>query len=657
MRKIFLLLSIIITANIFAVYAQRKDNEILLTIDDKAITKQEFIRIYEKNKNIAQQEDNKTKESIDDYLQRFINFKLKVIEAERMGMDTTESFRKELNGYRSQLAKSYFVDESVVDSLIQEAYNRMKYEVNASHILIRVASTAAPKDTLEAYNKALSAYKRIKNGEDFETVAKEVSEDQSVKQNGGNLGYFSAFRMIYPFESAAYNTKKGEVSMPFRTQFGYHVIQVNDRRDSRGKVKVAHIMVRVPQGTKADSAAKFKAKIEALYDSVKAGAEFSQIAKKYSDDRRSANNGGELQWFGTGRMVPAFEKAAFGLNEKGNISEPIRSPAGWHILQLIDRKGIPEIEEIREDIKRKISSDARASMSKEVVIERLKDKYNFTQIADLQSFYNLVDTSIFKGTWKADSIAGKLTKNLFTIGDRRYTELDFARYLEKSKLKRRPEPIIHFIDKQYEKFVNDKVIEFEDSRLEENYPEFKYLMQEYHDGILLFELTDEKVWSKAMKDTTGLQKYYEKHKNNYMWDKRIEATIYELEKPDAEEDVMKLLDKKVRKGWDEEKFLEKINRKDTLVNVKETKKFSQGDNQYIDEYFGHPEKQTVEIIGDKDLIIEIHRRLDPMPKTLEEARGLVTADYQDFLEKKWLEELHGKYKIEVNKNVLSTIKN
>lgn len=240
MKKLILCVSIV--WGTLAVYAQEKENPVVLEIGNKKVTLEEFEAIYKKN---ADENKTSTPEELKDYLDLYIKFKLKVVEAEALGMDTLPAFVQELEGYRKQLAQPYLSDREVTEGLIKEAYERMKSDVNASHILVKVSQEAEPKDTLAAYNKILKIRKRIITGEDFEKVAAETSEDPSAVKNKGNLGYFTVFQMVYPFESAAYNTEVGKISMPVRTSFGYHILKVNDKRPARGTMKAAHIMIRV----------------------------------------------------------------------------------------------------------------------------------------------------------------------------------------------------------------------------------------------------------------------------------------------------------------------------------------------------------------------------------------------------------------------------
>lgn len=657
MKKTIFIVSLMLLGSL-NFFAQDKNEEILLTIDDQKVTKNEFERIYNKNNNKNNVIDNK---SVEEYLDLFINFKLKVIEAEHLGLDTTSAFIKELEGYRKQLIKPYFTDPAVDEKLIKEAYDRMQYDIRASHILIQIDKDASPKDTLKAYNEMLTIRNRILQGEDFAKVAKETSKDPSVETNGGDLGYFTVFQMVYPFECAAFNTKVGEISMPVRTRFGYHIIKVADKRKAQGQVKVAHIMVSVPKDSNEEKQKAAEAKINEIYNKIQSGEDFAELAKQISDDKGSAKSGGELPWFGTGKMVPEFEIASFALKNKGDVSKPVKTSFGWHIIKLIDKKEMEDIETLKNEIKNKISKDARAEKSREAVIESLKKeyKYSFNQ-KSLSDFYKVVDNTVFEGKWELEKAKG-LNKPLFTIADKTYSQQDFAEYIANNKRKRKEASINSVVNEIFNTYADEMVIAYEESQLENKYMDFKYLMKEYHDGILLFELTDQMVWSKAVKDSAGLQEFYDKNKNNYMWGDRYDAAIFKYKNDDAKKLAEKYLNSMEKKNYTFDNVLEMTNKKDSanLVLV-ESKKYSKGDNNDIDNMLFNSEtpdnSSKIKFVENTSQIIYVKDKIAPEPKKLNEARGLVTADYQTFLEKKWIEELRNKYKVSVNKEILSTVK-
>jgi peptidyl-prolyl cis-trans isomerase SurA len=626
---------------------------VLLSINGKEITKSEFEHIFKKNNPKDAKVD---RASLDEYLELFVNFKLKVIAAEQEGRDTLRAFKNELSGYRKQLAEPYLRDKDVNEMLIQEAYERSKTDVRASHILVNVDQNALPKDTLEAYRKIIKARDRILKGENFETVARQVSDDPSAIQNGGDLGYFTSMMMVYPFENAAYLTNVGEVSMPVRTRFGYHILKVHDKRPAKGQVRVAHIMVRVPENATDSAINESKQKADEIYQRVMKGEDFGDLAQKFSDDRTSGKNGGQLAWFGTGRMVPEFEKAAFDIAKEGEVTQPIRSSFGFHIIKLLERKGIPSFEDSKGELKVKISKDSRSQLSRTAVIDRVKKDNGFKEDAKaLSELISKVDTNYLNAKWDKDVVA-KYQKNLFTIGDKSYTQFDFADYLEfnQSRLANDTD-IPALVRKTYKSWVEDKIIAYEDAQLEKNEKEFRLLMQEYRDGILLFEITDKMVWSKALEDTTGLQEFYEANKQNYMWGERVDAAIYTAKDEKTAKAAKKLISKRTKKGYTPEEIIKEINKTSQLNLKVEKGLFSKGDNEIIDmipRTLGTTENYTK---AEGIIFVVVNSILPLQPKSISEARGLITSDYQSYLEKEWNKSLRNQYPVNVNKDVLYSI--
>ena len=635
-----------------AAFAQDKD-PVLMTIAGKNITRSEFQSIYNKNNPKSSEADSK---SIDDYVQLFVNFKLKVKEAEEMGLDTTADFKNELEGYRKQLAQPYLTDNEVNDQLLKEAYERSKTDVRASHILIKLDQNALPKDTLKAYNTVMALRNRIIKGEDFAKVAREASQDPSAKENAGDLGYFTALQMVYPFETIAYTTKVGDVSMPVRTRFGYHLIKVADKRAAQGQILCEHIMVKSQKGQSVADSVAAKQKIDEIYAKIKAGENFEELAKQQSDDKGSAKEGGKLPLFGTGRMVIEFEKAAFALQKDGDISEPVKTQYGWHIIKRLEKKPIPTFEEIKGELKGKVTKDSRAQKSKESLIAKIKKENNFKENLKARDEFNtLLDTTYFEGTWSKDK-AEKLNKELFSIADKKYSQLDFANYLENHQTKRAKMDPSVLVKSTYSQFVNESCIAYQESVLDKKFPDFKALMQEYRDGILLFDLTDKKVWGKAVKDTAGIEDFYQKNKSNYMWEQRVDANIYTCANAAIAELTRKQIKKQEKSNISNDSLMSIIN-KDSQLNLKiEYGKFMKNENEFVDKVkweVGTSENMNK---NNQVVFVRINKVMPPEIKKLNEARGLVTSDYQNFLEKEWIANLRQKYAVNIDRSVLNTVK-
>ena len=644
MKNIFLVIcSIVLLFNI-KVIAQ---TETLMTIDNNKVSKYEFSRIYEKNKtNLSTGEVT----SLNDYLELFINFKLKVYEAEKVGLDTMSGFVKEFEGYKKQLAKPYLLDGKVNEQIIKEAYDRMQLEVRASHILIKLSGNAFPKDTLKAYNKALEIKRRILNGEDFEVVAKGSSDDPSVKDNGGDLGYFTVFQMIYPFESAVYETEIGEVSDPVRTRYGYHIVKVTDKQNARGQIKVAHIMVTTPVGSTEKAIKEKKELINTIYHKIKQGEDFKELAMQYSDDKGSARNGGDLPWFGVGRMVKEFETAAFNLTFDGEVSQPVQTGFGWHIIKRIGRKEIPSFEDARNEIIRKSTRDQRADVARNALIEQLKAEYNFSE--RVENIPVVYDTTANEYIVKLKFLESdvNLGDTLFSFLDKVYFENDFIEYAHNKAHNNQCSAIEY--KNLYEDFKSEKILQVEEDLLINKYPEYRLLLQEYHDGMLLFEITDKQVWQKAINDSIGLKKFYKGNKKNYMWDERWDGTIFICKNKDVAHRVSKIIHKSsYGRKVTQEDLLKEINKDSEFLTI-ESGVFSKGDNKIVDKLiFGVDLKE----LSSDNILIKGHKIKSKL-KTLDEARGAVISDYQDYLEKQWIGKLRKQYNIKVNDVVLSSMK-
>ena len=624
--------------------AQDMNGEILMTIHDRQITVEEFERIYHKNNSNTALEQ----QTVDEYLELFINFKLKVIEAEEMGLDTTDAFLREFNGYKKQLAKPYLSDKEEVDALVQEAFERSQKELQASHILVRLNEFAGPEDTALAYTKAMEIRDRFLAGEDFGILARTYSNDPSAKDNAGMLGWFTTFRMVYPFETGAYNTAKGDVSLPVRTRFGYHLIHVTDERPARGEVQVAHIMVMVPESMSDEEKAKARKKIQGYYDSLRAGKEFSAMAMEYSEDRGSAGRGGELPWFGTGRMVGEFKEASFALTNIGDISEPVQTSYGWHIITLLNKKTFDDFEAVKADLQSNVTKSDRNVYSKAAMIERLKQKYNFREYTDrLHEFHAVVDTGIFLRTWEPAQ-AAKLNKTLFIIGDREINQRQLTSFLASRQGGRHINIEVHIYN-QYQKFVEEQVLQYEEDQLPDKYPEFRHLVQEYHDGILLFDLTDKMVWSKAVEDSAGLEAFYQEHKNDYRWGKRMDATIYTCRDKEVALFARKLLEDPKNKKTSPENIQSHAFAQfsDSTCLTFAGRKLESGDHALADNMDWSSDKVSdIQTEKGKEVFLVNNKLLKPSVKELDECRGLVTADYQNHLEKEWIAILREKYPVE-----------
>jgi peptidyl-prolyl cis-trans isomerase SurA len=625
-------------------------NNTILKIDNQTVNKAEFEQIYWKNKK----EKIATKEDLDEYIQLFVNFKLKVIAAEELGLDTTKKFINELSGYRVQLEKPYLIDTSINEDLINEAYYRTINEVNASHIMTKLGPNPSPEDTLKAYNKILDIRNKIISGNlGFEEAAEELSEDPYAKSTKGNLGYFNAFKMLYSFECAAYETPVGKVSEIVRTKYGYHIVQPNSIRKAKGRVKTSHIMITT--SSKKENILS-EEKINSIYkELVEKTKTFEELAIQYSEDRKSAKNGGEIGWINSGgNFYPEFEEAVFSLKTDGEHSKPFKTPNGWHIVKRLSYEPIGDLKSMSYNLKNKIQKDARAQKTKSSFINKLKTEYQ------LKNLFNVkVLVSILKNK-KFDYENLDFNKNLkninnvvLTFSNVSFTNFDFIKYLVESKLISKDKIEENLIKQQFVKFTNQNLIEFEKTQLETKHPDFKALMKEYRDGILLFEISDQNIWTKAIKDTAGLKEFYKLNKDTWKWPNRINGTLFTSE---SKKTVNKVKSLKLKKSLSNDSIMSILN-KDNLFNLKYENKIIDDFNKYnltfedLEKGFNGPFK-----FQEKWVLIYVEDKLPQRNKELKEAEGIIVSAYQNYLESQWLSSLKEKHEISINYETLYSIK-
>lgn len=631
---------------------EEKPDPVLFTLGNSSVSLSEFQYVY--NKNNASSPDAYSQKSLEEYLNLYINFRLKVREAEELGMDTIQAINKELETYRQQLAKSYLFDKEVNEQLIAEAYQRMQKEIRASHILFSIEDSGLPADTLDAYKKALEVRKRLLKGEDFEKLAKQFSADPSAKTNGGDIGFFTVFQTVYPFENAAYNLKKGEVSLPVRTRFGYHIVKVTDSREAMGKMKAAHILFKTPLNATPEQEKEVLAKAQQVYSELKSNtATFEQLVEKHSEDRQTFKKGGVLPEFSIGKMVLEFENAAFALQKDGDISEPVKTEFGFHIIKRISRENLPDFEAAKNDLKKKVERDSRSSIAKNKMVDKIKAEYGFKEFKEpREKLFKLIGDKVLEPKFEIEQKIA-LSAPLFQLAGVNYTQQDFVNYIQNKQKKKRNEPALKVFNDYYDLFVEDKCLAYEETQLERKYPDFKNLMKEYRDGILLFELTDKKVWSKAVTDTAGLKAFHETIKTKYMWNERVETETYTV-KPELVKAVRKLVVKgKLSAG----EIAAKYNAKDNKAVQFEINTLEKGQNEKVDKmaWVANTISEDFNNANGTVSFIKIKKVIPPTPKELNDAKGFIISDYQEYLEKSWIAELKEKYPVRVIPGVVNTL--
>lgn len=648
------------------------NKDIVLEVAGENISKKTFVEMYQRNN--PNPDKKIIKKDLEEYLNLFINFKLKLAQARELGYDTLSTYVEEVNTYRKQLIEPYLNDKTVTEELIKEAYDRTKEIIRASHILILIPTNATPKDTLEAYNKALEIRKKIFNGEDFGELAVQFSEDPSakdqqmndgqnkIKGNRGDLGYFTSFSMIYPFETACYSLKINEVSKPIRSQRGYHIIKLTDRKPAPfSTCTIAHIWVNFDNHSNAQECKEI---INKAYLELQNNISFDSVVAKYSDDKYSAKKQGILS---NQRVVNMpFEYTDIIIKTPINsFSEPFESRYGWHIIKPISLVPILDLEQQRKEIEQRISKDVRSYRTIEEFIKKSKQEYNFKEdITKLASVGEILTDSIFSAKWEVpENYEGK--EIIFTVGDYSFSQKDLAQEIEKLQQKQTPEYIPTYLNSIYNKIANEKVLAYADAKLEVKHPELKITVDEFRDGILIFTITDKFIWNKSITDSVGLSKFFSKNNSNYQWKERADVTTFSFSSNIDILKAKKVIEKGVKKNKSndeikallEKKF--KIKEQTTKYFDYKWNKFEKGDNKVVDKTnWKVGISDVIEMENDKKkYIVIIHNILPPSPKTLEEAKGIATSDYQEYLEEQWIKKLRNDYTYNVNEDVFNSIIN
>ncbi|MBR6017191.1 MAG: peptidylprolyl isomerase [Paludibacteraceae bacterium] len=579
MKRFFLSIAVLIG---MTTVAMAQEDKVLMTINGEPIMASEFLYIYQKNN----QETTLDQKTMDEYLDLFINFKLKVAEAKAQGIDTTAAFLKELAGYRAQATPKYLQDEQALDSMIELSYSRMSRDRRASHIAIQCPATAsdsaerAARTQLEKARKQLLKVKGQKRAKLFEDLARQLSTDPSVQDNGGELGWITPFRYVFSFEEAVYTTNVGDITPIFRTAYGLHIALVEEERPHE-EVHAAHVMKMVPRGNDSIKAV-MKVQIDSIYGELLRGGEFEEIARRLSDDRGSAARGGDLGWFGHGMMVPQFEQTAFSM-QPGQLSAPFTSDYGWHIIKLYDRRPIQPLDSIRTMVARNVQRDERMQETDKAFVRRTRAEYNLP--ADMS---------------------------------------------------------------------DEDVKAYADSHLEEKYPEFANLVREYHDGILLFEVSLREVWDKAAKDTAGLEEYFQAHRDRYQWtESRYKGYVVYCK----DKNTMRAMKSIIRSNPDSiESYVNQRINIDGQTFVKYNHGlWAKGQNKVVDR-LGFKDKKAPQPETEEWPYVFCVGRTLKAPQHYSDERGRVTTDYQDYLEQLWIKQLREKYEVVVDQAVFNEIK-
>ncbi len=641
MKKGLLSLALVL-ASVAVVQAKGSKDPELMTINGKAVTLGEFEYLYHKNNS-----QQLAPQTIDEYLDMFVTYKQKVADAESEGIDNTEAFKNEFDGYRRELAEPYLRNKEMEDSIIRAVYSHMQEDVDVSHIMLASKGPGidadAQKHTLDSIRTA------ILNGADFAALARQYSIDRAARKNGGRMGFIPVGRLPYTFEDAAYNTKAGEISPVVETPFGFHIVKVNARRPARGQVLAQHIL-KLTQGLSEEDAAKKKAEIDSIGALLAAGADFEEIAKKESEDPGSQRNGGRLNWFGAGQMVPEFEEAAFSL-QNGEVTAPFKTSYGYHIVKRLDWKPVDSFETMEPMIKNVIQRDERGQMPRKRKIAELRRKFKAgVNAANLA----LVKNEIVKNGGLDSALIEKYIVSEMEVASMGKQKILLSEVVSEigAPLAGTPERQAAQFEERVNLSLDNAVTEAERQDLAVNNADYRNLLNEYRDGMLLFEVSDRKVWTKAKQDKEGLENYFRTHRDKYKWEKPKFKSYVVFATSDS---IMQLA-----KG-----YLESTDMPGDSLATDLRKKFgkdvkiekviaAQGENNITD-YLGFGAEKP-EAKGKWAWYFPYRGKILNAPEEAADVRGAVTGDYQGELEEAWVAGLKQKFPAKINKKTLKKAK-
>ncbi len=664
MNKVFFKSALFFLLSTFAypAFGQKvKKEAAILTFDNGTkVPKDEFEYVYQKNNGGWDVAKKHTPEEFKSYLDLYINFKRKVMEAESLKLHERPEFIQEYEGYRKQLAQPYLVDQKLQEQMILEAYERSQWMIKASHILVNCSPDASPEDTLKAYSKALELRDSVvKFKKDFAAVAGNNSSDPSAKKNGGDLGYFSVLDMVYPFESGAYNTPVGQISNPVRSGYGYHLIKVDDKQKTTGKKTASHIIVRVGPQYSAKDEAQAKTKIQEIHGKLKNGEAFADLALKFSDDQGTARKGGDL---GNGRLIGNMEEVKMSLS-KGQFSEPFQTNYGWHILTVTHEDQIKSFEQSKTELKSKVARDARATLSRESLIKKVKSEAGFSENKESIDKLNasVTDFSTYsKGFFRPEDSTHGAVYNLvlYTLGKGESkvqgTVRDFFNFYASYRKGVDASSVDQVTRKLLDIWYEQECLKFEEKELPKKYRDYRELTKEYRDGILLFTLTETMVWRKAVEDTLGLKEYYETNRESFTASERVVAYEYQSE----DEKVLNRAKELLSKGVSLSEIDMELNATNSL-NFKYRQMTFEKDKIHVGdpELFGKPVGHRTDIIhaGSIHRIYEVVEILPPGLRSYENSRSEAITRFQNHLEAEWLKSLEAKYPVKVDQKVLKKL--
>jgi peptidyl-prolyl cis-trans isomerase SurA len=644
----FLALILSISTSPFLAVAQEK-KEVLVVVGTISIDKEEFLQLMSKERESESPANSLTRKEFEENFESFLTYKLKVIEAESIKLDQLEEFNLEFSSIKESLIAPYLIKNSIEEGEVKKVYARLQEIVRAKHILFQFPPNPKKEDSIAVLQLALKVKTELENGADFSALASNYSDDPSAKVNKGDLGYFTGLQMVQQFEEAAYTLPVGSISDPILTDFGYHIIQVSGRQANPGEVQVSHILVRfdLENPSQEENARR---KISDIYAEIqKESTIWEEIVQTYSEDPASKSAGGLLPWFGVGTMIPEFEVAGFSLTEIGEVSPPIKTAYGYHILRLEGKRGLEPYEEVEQSIRSKILRNSKTGMIQSQVVAIQKSRYGFQEnelgISTVAGVVTATDILSFGAAIQEKKLGNT---ELFKVNTTSYTVGDLVNFMQTKEMT--PKGIGTYFELWLDKFTEATLAKTEEVDLEKNNKAYQMLLKEYRDGILLFSLTNQEVWQKGLNDSLGQQEFFEKNNQKYQWKSRVQAYLTKVNDASKLENARKYLQ---NKGFDTDSFA--AFEADYRSNYPDAYATESG----TFEYEAHPILSKVDlntpyqelVIEGTSYVLVVGKVYPPGPRKFEEARGLIIRDYQEFLDQALTKRLKEKYPIQINAGV------
>ena len=635
---------------VLCMFVHTSQAQTLFTYGNKSVGKEEFLKAYGKNNN----GEKPTESSYREYLDLYTKFKIKVKAALDLKLDTLANLKAELQNFRSQIAENFMNEEGSIEELIDEAYVRGQKDIHLAHIFIPVRKEDSAGRIQAAQAKINKAYDELKQ-RSFEQVAVAYSEDPAAKTNKGDIGYITVFVLPYNIENIVYNLTRGHYSKPFRSATGFHIFKNVNERPAEGRIRAAQILISAPpEDSKPQAGSSLKRKTDSIFNALQNGADFKSLALQFSNDNLSYENGGELPEFGVGRYDPVFESAAFALQKDGEISKPVLTEFGYHIIRRLSRIPVQQNkndQQWRENTRQLILQNDRMEVARKRMVKTIQQKIQFKKLPhNDKSLWRLTD-SILEGKRLPMLVDLNSNTGLFAFTKQTIRVKDFQNYLESI---RSIQSLVSGKTNQqiFDQFVETSSLGYYRDHLEEFNRDFVYQLNEFREGNLLFEVMQRKVWDAASADTTALRLFYEKHREKYWWENSADAIIFTCTDL-AEAENLKASIKNNPSGW-----RSAVESKNGTIQG-DSGRFELGQIPVVERTNFTEGLLTANVKNDADnsitfaYILTLYNKREP--RNFADAKGFVINDYQEYLENRWIESLKKKYPVKLNEAVFSSL--